>query len=95
MLTAQRKNLLLARLASEGRLVAATLAMELGVSEDTIRRDLRELAADLLDTLRAAPGGCCGFMAGRCHSRRPTARLPTGAAWRPRKNGASPRPRQD
>lgn len=46
MLTAQRKNLLLARLASEGRLVAATLATELGVSEDTIRRDLRELAAE-------------------------------------------------
>lgn len=46
MLTAQRKALLLARLAADGRLVAATLATELGLSEDTVRRDLRELAAE-------------------------------------------------
>ena len=45
MLTSQRKQLLLARLAAEGQLVARTLAGELGTSEDTIRRDLRELAA--------------------------------------------------
>ncbi|EYD76164.1 transcriptional regulator, DeoR family [Rubellimicrobium mesophilum DSM 19309] len=46
MLTRERKALLLDRLAVEGRLVAATLAVELQVSEDTIRRDLRELAAE-------------------------------------------------
>jgi len=46
MLTTQRKKLLLARLAAEGQLVAKDLALELGTSEDTIRRDLRELAAD-------------------------------------------------
>ncbi|MDM0021004.1 DeoR/GlpR family DNA-binding transcription regulator [Variovorax saccharolyticus] len=46
MLTTQRKNLLLARLAAEGQLVAKDLAGELGTSEDTIRRDLRELAAE-------------------------------------------------
>ena len=46
MLTTQRKKLLLARLAAEGQLVAKTLALELGTSEDTIRRDLRELAAE-------------------------------------------------
>jgi len=46
MLTAHRKNLLLARLAAEGQLVARPLALELGTSEDTIRRDLRELAAE-------------------------------------------------
>ena len=45
MLTTQRKKLLLARLAAEGQLVAKALALELGMSEDTIRRDLRELAA--------------------------------------------------
>ena len=45
MLTTQRKTLLLARLAAEGQLVARELAQELGTSEDTIRRDLRELAA--------------------------------------------------
>ncbi len=46
MLTTQRKKLLLARLAAEGQLVAKALALELGTSEDTIRRDLRELAAE-------------------------------------------------
>jgi len=46
MLTTQRKQLLLVRLAAEGQLVAKTLAAELGTSEDTIRRDLRELAAE-------------------------------------------------
>ena len=46
MLTTQRKRLLLERLAGEGQLVAKTLAQELGTSEDTIRRDLRELAAE-------------------------------------------------
>ena len=45
MLPAQRKELLLSRLATEGRLVAKDLAAELGVTEDSIRRDLRELAA--------------------------------------------------
>ena len=46
MLTSQRKKLLLDRLAAEGQLVAKSLALELGTSEDTIRRDLRELAAE-------------------------------------------------
>ena len=46
MLTSQRKKLLLGRLAAEGQLVAKALAQELGTSEDTIRRDLRELAAE-------------------------------------------------
>ena len=46
MLTSQRKALLLARLQQDGRLVATLLAAELSVSEDTIRRDLRELAAE-------------------------------------------------
>src|SRR5271156_5583948 len=44
MLTAQRKKLILSRLAEEGQIVAKDLAQELGTSEDTIRRDLRELA---------------------------------------------------
>jgi DeoR/GlpR family transcriptional regulator of sugar metabolism len=46
MLTTERKALLLARLAAEGRLHATELAAELGISEDTIRRDLRDLAAE-------------------------------------------------
>jgi len=44
MLTAQRKQLILDRLASHGQIVAGDLAKELGTSEDTVRRDLRELA---------------------------------------------------
>lgn len=44
MLTAQRKQLILSRLATQGQIVAGELAVELGTSEDTIRRDLRELA---------------------------------------------------
>ena len=45
MLAAQRRDLLLSRLHTDGRLVARDLAVELGVSEDSVRRDLRELAA--------------------------------------------------
>jgi DeoR/GlpR family transcriptional regulator of sugar metabolism len=44
MLVAERKQLLLARLEDEGKVVARELAAELGVSEDSIRRDLRDLA---------------------------------------------------
>jgi DeoR/GlpR family transcriptional regulator of sugar metabolism len=45
MLAAQRRDLLLSRLQTDGRLVAKDLAAELGVTEDSVRRDLRELAA--------------------------------------------------
>ncbi len=44
MLAAQRKNHLLTLLDRAGRVVAKTVAAELGVSEDAIRRDLRDLA---------------------------------------------------
>ena len=46
MLTAERKELLLDRLRVDGRVVAKEIAVELLVSEDTIRRDLRELAGE-------------------------------------------------
>ena len=46
MLTRQRKELLLSRLKQDGRIVAKSLSEELGLSEDTIRRDLRELAGE-------------------------------------------------
>ena len=45
MLAAQRKTLLLDRLRVDGRVVAKDIAAELDLSEDSIRRDLRELAA--------------------------------------------------
>ncbi|WP_424937183.1 MULTISPECIES: DeoR/GlpR family DNA-binding transcription regulator [Bacteria] len=43
MLAAARRELLLDRLRRDGRLVAKEIAAELGLSEDSIRRDLREL----------------------------------------------------
>ena len=55
MLTSQRKKHLLDLLSREGRIVAKTTSEQLGVSEDTIRRDLRELAKDGL--LRRVHGG--------------------------------------
>lgn len=45
MLTRERQTLIENRLEQSGRVVAAELSAEFGVSEDTIRRDLRELAA--------------------------------------------------
>jgi DeoR/GlpR family transcriptional regulator of sugar metabolism len=45
MLTEERKRLILSVLQRNGRVVAKALSEELGLSEDTIRRDLRELAA--------------------------------------------------
>jgi len=44
MLTRERKLHIQAVLARDGRVVAKALSDELGLSEDTIRRDLRELA---------------------------------------------------
>jgi len=55
MLTSQRKKHLMDVLRRDGQLVAARLAGELGVSEDTIRRDLRELAREGL--LQRVHGG--------------------------------------
>lgn len=45
MLTSQRKSLILARLQRDGRVLAKDIALELEVSEDTIRRDMRDMAA--------------------------------------------------
>ncbi|CAN7463041.1 DeoR/GlpR family DNA-binding transcription regulator [Rhizobium sp. LjRoot254] len=46
MLTTERKALITERLRRDGRLVAKAFAEEMSLSEDTIRRDLREMAAD-------------------------------------------------
>ena len=45
MLTSERKALILDRIRRNGRLVAKSFAEEIGLSEDTVRRDLREMAA--------------------------------------------------
>lgn len=55
MLTTQRKQLILERLRSTGQVVAKALSEEWGISEDTVRRDLRELAAEGL--LQRVHGG--------------------------------------
>ncbi|WP_042395239.1 DeoR/GlpR family DNA-binding transcription regulator [Streptacidiphilus carbonis] len=46
MLAAERRDHLLDLLAREGKIVAKDVAAELGISEDSVRRDLRELAAE-------------------------------------------------
>jgi DeoR/GlpR family transcriptional regulator of sugar metabolism len=46
MLTSQRKQWILDRLRRDGQVIAKAAAEELAVSEDTLRRDLRELARD-------------------------------------------------
>ncbi len=45
LLLGERQALIQERLERSGRVIAAELAQELAVSEDTIRRDLREMAA--------------------------------------------------
>ena len=55
MLTDERRSLILDRLRTHGRVLAADLSAELAVSADTIRRDLRELADAGL--LRRVHGG--------------------------------------
>jgi DeoR/GlpR family transcriptional regulator of sugar metabolism len=45
MLTSQRKRLILEQLARQGQVLSKDLSTQFDVSEDTIRRDLRELAA--------------------------------------------------
>ena len=46
MLTSQRKQLILEKLEAEGHVQSTALSVHFSVSEDTIRRDLRELAAE-------------------------------------------------
>src|ERR1700741_5369538 len=55
MLTAERRQAILRRLERDGKVVASELVASLGVSEDTVRRDLRELADQGL--LQGVPGG--------------------------------------
>ena len=55
MLASQRRRLILDKLAKEGQIVAKPLSQTLGLSEDTIRRDLRELAQEGL--LQRVHGG--------------------------------------
>jgi DeoR/GlpR family transcriptional regulator of sugar metabolism len=70
-LTAERRRAILGRLDRDGKVVASELVAALGVSEDTVRRDLRELAAQGLvqrvhgGALPAAPAGTSASFAER------------------------------
>lgn len=55
MLTSQRKQYILDVLRRDGQVIAKAISQELDLSEDTIRRDLRELAAEGL--LQRVHGG--------------------------------------
>ena len=55
MLTSQRKQHILNILRRDGQVIAKAVSQELGLSEDTIRRDLRELAQEGL--LQRVHGG--------------------------------------
>ena len=55
VLTSQRKQHILGVLRQTGQVIAKELSLELGISEDTIRRDLRELASEGL--LQRVHGG--------------------------------------
>ena len=55
MLTSQRKKAILETLARDGHVLAKQLSETFGVSEDTVRRDLRELASEGL--LQRVHGG--------------------------------------
>lgn len=46
MLTTHRKQLLIEQLRKNGQIIAKDMSEKFGLSEDTIRRDLRELAAE-------------------------------------------------
>jgi DeoR/GlpR family transcriptional regulator of sugar metabolism len=46
MLAAQRRDYLLEALRRDGKIIAKDVAADLGLSEDSVRRDLRELAAE-------------------------------------------------
>ncbi len=56
MLTAERRRSILQTLQREGKVLASELSKTLQVSEDTIRRDLNDLAAGTRSEGRHRPG---------------------------------------
>src|ERR1700751_4811810 len=102
MLTDERRALILERLNTHGRVLAADLTAELDVSSDTIRRDLREL--DGLGLLRRVHGGALpphgdaaplGARAPRAPGAEEPPRASPPPGWAMTSEGASsPRPRR-
>jgi len=64
-LAEERRRLIIEAVEQEGKVLAAALAQRLNTSEDTIRRDLREL--DLAGRLRRVHGGAVRRMTGEAH----------------------------
>src|SRR3954454_3412690 len=89
MLAAERRDLLLSRLEADGKLVAKDVAAELGISEDSVRRDLRELAAAGL--CQRVYGGALPVspaMADYATDRRSAWRARSGSPRRPQRSSA-------
>lgn len=78
MLTTQRKKTILDWLARDGQVLAGPMALDLGVSEDTIRRDLRDLR-DLREL--AAEGLLQRVHVGACLPRQPSRHLQKDERW--------------
>ncbi len=79
MLTAERRQYILTVLQRDGKVIARHLSEELGLSEDTIQRDLRDLAADGL-LLRVHGGALPRSPAAASFSARQEQALPAKAA---------------
>ena len=92
MLTRERKDHILAILRRDRRLVAKDVSRELGLSEDTIRRDLRELAGEGL--LQRVHGGALPLAPAMADLKERTALSPAGKAAIGRAAAALVRPGQ-
>ena len=78
MLTRERKDHILAILRRDRRLVAKDVSRELGLSEDTIRRDLRELAGE--GVLQRVHGGALPLAPAMADLKTRTSLSPEGKA---------------
>jgi DeoR/GlpR family transcriptional regulator of sugar metabolism len=79
MLNAERRAVILEALGRDGRVVASELSARFGVSEDTVRRDLRELAEEGL-LHRVYGGAVRKSPVSAAYSRRKTESVPAKSA---------------
>src|ERR1700744_1066806 len=79
MLNAERRTIILEALSRDGRVLASELSARFGVSEDTVRRDLRELADEGL-LHRVYGGAVRKSPTSAAYSRRKTESLPAKSA---------------
>lgn len=81
MLVGERRDLLMARLRRDGKLVARDIAHEFSLSEESVRRDFESWLP---------PGFANGSMGEPSHCRRPRAISRRGLRWRRRASVGSP-----